>query len=131
MQDNAKPIIEDAVSIVPVQDVRHTVNFYVDILEFTERFVSDDENFAIIVHGNAAIHLVKTDDDEALKATANNISIYLWVREIDALYKQLKPKLDDLPQDRVRALFTQDYGMREFHVKDPDGCLLLFGEEVQ
>ena len=36
--------------------------------------------------------------------------------------------LETLPEDRVRAPFDQPYGMREFHVKDPDGCLLLFGE---
>ncbi len=124
------PVIEDAVSIVPVSDVRRTVDFYVGTLGFEERFVSEDESFAIIVHGEAAIHFVKTDSEDALKATANNISIYLWVKNVDGLFKNLKPKLDALPKDRVRAPFTQDYGMREFHVKDPDGCLLFFGENT-
>ena len=70
-----KPIIEDAVSIVPVRDIRQTVNFYTDVLGFEERFVSADESFAIVVHGDATIQLVKTDSEEALRATANNISI--------------------------------------------------------
>ena len=125
------PIIEDAVSIVPVKDVRHTVEFYVETLGFEERFISEDESFAIVVHGDAAIHFVKTDSDDALKATANNISIYLWVKHVDTLYGQLKSKLDELPEDRVRAPFMQEYGMREFHVKDPDGCLLFFGEDAE
>jgi hypothetical protein len=30
----------------------------------------------------------------------------------------------------VHAPFDQPYGMREFHVKDPDGCLLFFGERI-
>ncbi len=126
-----EPIIEDAVSIVPVKDIRRTVDFYVDVLAFEERFVSEDETFAIVIHGDAAIQLVKTDSDEALRATANNISIYLWVRGVDTLYKQLKPTLDTLPEGRVRPPFVQDYGMREFHVKDPDGCLLFFGEDTE
>ncbi len=123
------PVIEDAVAIVPVRNVRNTVAFYVDVLGFKEQFVSDDRRFAIVLHGEAALHFVKADDAESLKATANHISVYLWVKHVDALYEMLKAKLGDLPEGRVRAPFTQDYGMREFHVKDPDGCLLLFGEE--
>jgi len=124
------PIIEDAVSIVPVKDIDATVIFYAEVLGFERRMISDDKTFAIVVHGEAAIHFTKTTDEKTLRATANNISIYLWVQQIDKLYEQLKPKLDLLPKNRIRAPFDQPYGMREFHVKDPDGCLLLFGENV-
>lgn len=125
-----KPIIEDAVAIVPVRHVLTTMEFYADILGFEQRFISDDHNFAIAVNGEAAIHFVACDDENALRATANHISIYLWVRHVDQLYADLKPKLDTLAESRVRAPFTQPYGMREFHVKDPDGCLLFFGEDA-
>lgn len=122
------PIIEDAVAIVPVRDVERSVDFYANTLGFERRFVSDDEAFAIVVHGEAALHFLRADDEAALNATANHISIYLWVRDVDALYAQLKPNLDALEEGRVRAPFDQPYGMREFHVKDPDGALLFFGE---
>ncbi len=124
-----KPEIEDAVAIVPVSNLPATVDFYADMLGFERRFVAPDVSFAIVVHGEAAIHFVASDDPEALKATANNISVYLWVRGIDALYDALKSRLESLPEGRLRAPFDQPYGMREFHVKDPDGCLLLFGED--
>ncbi len=123
------PVIEDAVAIVPVFNMAATMDFYADILGFERRFVADDGSFAIVTHGEAAIHFVASDDADALKATANNISIYLWVRAIDDLYGQLAPRLESLPEGRVRPPFDQPYGMREFHVKDPDGCLLLFGED--
>ena len=125
----ARPKFEDAVAIVPVRDVALSVEFYADILGFERRFVSDDRNFAIVVHGDAALHFLHADDEASLRATANHISVYLWVKNIDLLYTRYKPKLDRLEQGRVRAPFDQPYGMREFHVKDPDGCLLLFGEE--
>ena len=125
----ASPVIEDAVAIVPVRNISETMDFYADTLGFERRFVSDAQDFAIAVHGGTAtIHFVATEDADALRATANNISIYLWVRGLDQLYDQLKPKLDTLAQGRVRPPFDQPYGMREFHVKDPDGCLLMFGE---
>jgi catechol 2,3-dioxygenase-like lactoylglutathione lyase family enzyme len=124
------PVIEDAVAVVPVSAVEATVAFYRDRLGFEDRFVSDDAAFAIVVHGDAAIHFVATDDAAALAATASYTSLYLWCRGVDALYDRLAPALADLPAGRVRAPFTQPYGMREFHVKDPDGCLLMFGEDT-
>ena len=124
------PIIEDAVAIVPVRDIEATVDFYEHVLGFERRFVSEDKSFAIVVHGEAALHFIRTDDEAALAATANNISVYLWVKGVDALYDVYKPQLDKLEEGRVRAPFTQSYGMREFHVKDPDGCLLFFGEDA-
>lgn len=126
-----QPRIEDAVAIVPVHDVSATMDFYGDVLGFERRFVSDDSSFAIAVHGEAAVHFVATDDAEALRATANNISIYLWVVGIDELYAVYEPRLQPLEAGRVHAPFDQAYGMREFHIKDPDGCLLMFGEEIR
>lgn len=127
---NPDPIIEDIAPIVPVCDVAASVDFYADVLGFERRFVSEDKSFAMVVHSGFAIQFLACDDPEALKATANNISMYVWVKHVDALYEQLKPKLDALPEGRVRPPFDQAYGMREFHVKDPDGCLLFFGEEI-
>ena len=124
------PVIEDAVAIVPVRDVAASIDFYADVLGFERRMISDDGVFGIAVHGDAAIHFLKTDDEASLKATANHISIYLWVRGVDALFEGLEPKLKALDEGRVRAPFDQPYGMREFHVKDPDDCLLFFGEEI-
>ena len=126
----AGPLIEDAVAIVPVRDVKASVAFYADVLGFERRLVSDDKSFGIVVHGDAALHFIKTDDAASLNATANHISVYLWVKELDALYERYRKKLDTLPEGRVRAPFDQPYGMREFHVKDPDGCLLLFGASI-
>lgn len=124
------PVIEDAVAIVPVRDVEASVAFYRDTLGFEARFVSDDKGFGTVIRGEAALHLLRTDDAEALRATGNNISVYVWVKGVDALFAQLESKLDQLPEGHVRAPFDQPYGMREFHVKDPDGCLLFFGENI-
>ncbi len=124
------PRIAAALPIVPVRDVAATVAFYTDVLGFDARLVTDDNSFAVVGLDGAGIQLLKTDDPQALRATANNISIYMPVHGLDALYEKLRPKLDALPAGRVRPPFEQPYGMREFHVKDPDGCLLFFGEET-
>lgn len=125
------PVIEDAVAIVPVRDVHRAMDFYTGTLGFERRLITDDAVFAIAVHGEAAVHFLKTDDPAALAATAHHISIYLWVNGLDRLFEQLRPALQHLEPERWREPFDQPYGMREFHIKDPDGCLLMFGQPVE
>ena len=125
-----QPIIEDAVAIVPVRDVPRRWIFTPTSSASSAASISDDQSFAIAVHGEAAVHFVATDDADALKATANNISIYLWVRALDRLYENLKPGNSigyrqvgsDRPSTRPTACGNSTS-------KIPDGCLLLFGEE--
>lgn len=128
MTQAATPTLTDAISIVPVRDVRATAAFYADTLGFETVEVYDDPGFGIVRRDSAVIHLLGTDDAGALEATATNIAIYIWVNGLDRLWSALAPALESLPEGRVRAPFDQPYGVREFHVKDPDGCLLFFAE---
>jgi catechol 2,3-dioxygenase-like lactoylglutathione lyase family enzyme len=125
-----KTVIENAATIVPVADIHRSVDFYVDVLGFDPGFMAGDGSFARVSRDNAVIQFIHTSDPDVLKATADNISIYLTVDGVDRLYASLQPALDRLGEGRVRAPFDQPYGMREFHVKDPDGCLLFFGERI-
>lgn len=118
----------NAATIVPVRNVAATLQFYEDVLGFERRLLTDDGGFGIAERGGAAVEFIATEDAEALKATATNIALTIRVRDLDALYSELKPKLETLPKGRVRPPFDQPYGVREFHVKDPDGCLLFFAE---
>lgn len=122
------PAIIDAVAIVPVRDVAATAAFYMDVLGFDPVDVPADETFTTVRRGGAAIHLLHTEDRGALAATATNISLHVWVENLDALFAELEDRLARLPAGRMRPPFDQPYGVREFHVKDPDGCLLIFSE---
>jgi predicted DNA-binding ribbon-helix-helix protein len=125
-----KTTIESAATIVPVRDIRMSAAFYVDVLGFDLGFMAKDGSFARVSRDKAVIQFMHTGNSDVLNATANNISIYLTVDGVDSLYAALLPELEKLADGRVRAPFDQAYGMREFHVKDPDGCLLLFGERL-
>lgn len=122
--------LEGISPIVPVRDVSRTVAFYRDVLGFDVRTEDADGSFGLVARDSAGISLVRAGDKEALRATANNISAYIWVRDLDALWAELEPNLMLLEDSRVRPPFARDYGMREFHVKDPDGFLIFFGEQV-
>ena len=59
------------------------------------------------------------------------VTPFCSVLGINALYAELKPGLDKLPEGRVRAPFNQSYGQREFHVSDEECTLIFFGEPVE
>ncbi|MEL6775032.1 MAG: VOC family protein [Pseudomonadota bacterium] len=115
--------------IVPVQNVAASRRFYVDRLGFTLLQENPDASAAMVERGAVRLMLLRVPHKRALEATREYLSAYIWTPDADALFAELAPKLADLPDWRVRAPFTQPYGMREFHVKDPDGFLLFFAED--
>lgn len=123
-------VIESAAPVVPVHDMKRTTDFYVDVLSFDLIFSARDESVARVARDKATIQFVRTDSPEALRATANNISIYLTIDGVDRFYESMMPKLALLPPGAVRPPSDQPDGMRELHVRDPDGCLLIFGERT-
>ncbi|MGI9243341.1 MAG: bleomycin resistance protein [Verrucomicrobiales bacterium] len=110
--------------MVPVGDLDRAIEFYVGVLGFNVGVQFD--GYAYIVRDAAAIRLLATGQG----AGAGEQSCYICVEQIDTLYEELKPALDQLSPGRVRAPFDQPYGQREFHVIDEDGLLIFFGEAV-
>lgn len=113
---------------VPVNNLDNSVQFFEAILGFECTFKAD--NYAFIRRDSAALRIIEVDAHVDMKDEKREQSCYIDVEDIDALYKELKPKLDLLPAGRVRAPFNQDYGQREFHVKDEDALLVFFGEGI-
>lgn len=122
--------VQGAATIVPVRDMALTLALYVDVLGFETRELSDDSKFGLVVCSEVAVMVLQSDDEAAFLATLRSISIHIWFDDADDFYSALRSKLDNLPQGRVRPPFDQPYGMREFHVKGPDGCLLSLRKEI-
>jgi len=49
---------------------------------------------------------------------------------VDALYAELKPKLDLLPRGDVHGPADKEYGQRELALLAPDGNLIVFGHSI-
>lgn len=114
--------------IVPVRRVARTVGFYTEVLGFD--LVDRDRamTYAYVRRGEAGFILLDLGEPEAVRAAAHYQSAYVWVEGIEGLWTALEPRLSRLPAGRVRPLFAREDGRREFHVRDPDGVLLFFGE---
>ena len=115
--------------IVAVRDVAESTRFYTETLGFQQVIDNAEHGFSLVRRGAAMIGLVHGADEQALRATAMNVSAQIWIENVDALWSELKDRLEQLPEGRVRAPFTQSYGTREFHVKCPDGFLMLFTQD--
>ena len=111
---------------VPCTSLERQIGFYRDILGFSVGFQA--ENYAFIRRDEVALRLVEVWDTVDLSHPERETSFYVDVAGLDDLFASMKPKLDTLSEGRVRPPFDQDYGQREFHVKDEDCTLIFFGE---
>ena len=114
-----------------VTDVVRAAEFYRDRLGFTIRgyFFEDPPVFAMVGRDDQTVMLSlmtaarggsnRNHKDDALDA-------YIWVDDVDALYAELQQRQADIvspPQLRI-------YGMKELEVRDLDGYVICFGEDV-
>lgn len=110
--------------VVPVSDLGLAVDFYTGVLGFKVQV--QDDGYAYIVRDDIALRLLTATEGSPI----GQQSCYICVRDLDGLYEQMRPSLEQLPEGRVRAPFDQPYGQREFHVIDEDSLLIYFGEPV-
>ncbi|MEM9577690.1 MAG: VOC family protein [Pseudomonadota bacterium] len=110
---------------IMTHDLKASLAFFTEVLGFTCGFKM--ENYAFVRRKGGALRVIEVEKS----CEIGEQMVYLDCDDVDALYATLKPQLDTLGESRVRAPFDQPYQQREFHVKDPDNCLLLFGMDIR
>ncbi|MEP1198515.1 VOC family protein [Tateyamaria sp.] len=113
---------------MPCTSLEQQMGFYRDVLGFSVEFQA--QNYAFIRRDDVALRLVEVWETVNLSHPEREGSFYVDVEGLDDLFALMKPKLESLPEGRVRLPFDQDYGQREFHVKDEDCTLIFFGEAL-
>ena len=114
---------------IPCTSLENQVAFYREVLGFEVGYLAEGM-YAFMRRDEVAIRLVQVDDDVDLQHPERQGSFYIDVQGINAVWLDMQPLLDELPEGRVRAPFDQDYGQREFHVADEDCTLIFFGEVI-
>jgi catechol 2,3-dioxygenase-like lactoylglutathione lyase family enzyme len=116
------------VPLLPVPDMAAPHAFYRDVLGYRVVIDAPASRFAMIARDGARIGLQSGSDGAALAATRTHIACTVLVEDLDALWAEIAPRCADLPAGRVRPPCRQANGVREPHLKDPDGFLMLFSE---
>lgn len=110
-----------------VPDLQKALDFFTGILGFSVPFRM--EGYAYIHRETVGFRLLQVDDGEATPGH-RRFAYYIDVRDVDALYAELKPKLDTLPPQDVHGPADKSYGQRELLVLAPDGELIAFGMAI-
>jgi catechol 2,3-dioxygenase-like lactoylglutathione lyase family enzyme len=119
---------EQVTPFLHVPDLQKALDFFTDILGFTVPYRQD--GYAYIHRETVGFRLLEAEEDQAA-AGRRRFAYYIDVRDVDALYAELKAKLDTLPPGDVHGPADKPYGQRELLVLAPDGELIVFGMEVR
>jgi len=113
-----------------VKDVVRAAEYYRDKLGFEiGPYFLDPPVFVIVQRGKIAIMLSLTKDAHGGSNTVwkrESFDAYIWVERADDVHAQLRGRHADL----IGAPELKSYGMKEFDVRDADGYVIRFGEDV-
>ena len=105
--------------------MEETILFYQEVLGFTPTMKSPD--YSTVERDGQTIHFQKAASEAVMKCMREHTEIYIEVSGIHELWEHVKTFKD---RYRIRDLFDREYGMTEFHIADPNGCLVFVGEPI-
>jgi catechol 2,3-dioxygenase-like lactoylglutathione lyase family enzyme len=120
---NSPPVIKRISPMLAVANMEETIAFYQNVLGFIPTMQSPE--YSIVGRDSQTIHFVSASSEEVLKSVRGHTEIYIEVRGIHSLWEHVKTFKD---RYRIRDLFDREYGMTEFHIGDPNECLVFVGE---
>ena len=108
-----------------VPDLESALAFFDDILGFKAQY--REPGYAYIERDGVAFRLLQEGEGNPFQPGTRRFAYYIDVKDVDALYAELKPKLDTLPPRDVHGPADKPYRQRELLVLAPDGNLIAFG----
>jgi len=123
----AKSTMIRSAPVLQVKDVVASAEFYSDKLGFeTAGFWGEPPCFCIVGRGLVTIFLDQSRDDGA--SPVNQYwAAYVYVDDVEALCEEFSAKGIEI----LRGPESTDYGCREIDVRDPDGHVIGFGQDLQ
>jgi predicted enzyme related to lactoylglutathione lyase len=109
--------------MLAVANMDETIAFYQDVLGCTPTMKSPE--YSIVERDGQTIHFMKAASEEVMTCVRGHTEIYIEVSGIHWLWEHVKTFKH---RYRIRELFDREYGMTEFHIEDPNDCLVFVGE---
>ena len=112
--------------MLAVADMDQTLDFYTRLLGFSVTMKSPE--YSIVERDGATIHFMAAADKSVMQAVRGHTEIYIEVDDIQALWEHVDTHRGT---HKIRNLFDQPYGMTEFHIGDPNDCLVFVGQPTK
>jgi len=112
--------------ILAAASVEETVSFYGEVLGF--QVVLQSADYGIVEKDGCTIHFTKAHDESVMEAVRGHAEIYIEVEDIQEIWLRVQPFRD---RYKITELAERPYGMTEFHVIDPNDCLIFVGQETR
>lgn len=111
--------------MLAVADMTETLAFYTSVLGFSVS--SESPDYSIVERDGATIHFMRAADESVMAAVRGHTEIYIEVDNVAALWQHVQSL--NLSY-KMRGLIVQSYGMTEFHIDDPNDCLVFVGQRT-
>ncbi len=118
-----KPMIKAISPKLVTDNMEATLAFYRDVLGFTATL--DSPEYMILERDGQTIHFGLSASEAVMQCVRGHTEIYIEVSDIGSLWDHVRTLKGRYPS---RDLFDREYGMTEFHIEDPNGCLVFVGE---
>jgi catechol 2,3-dioxygenase-like lactoylglutathione lyase family enzyme len=105
--------------VLLVPDVPATAAFYRTVLGFKSDPGGDTPDYSVVWRDNAALHFAPGEH------APRGVRVFFWVRDVDALYADVMSQgvAIDVP------IGTRPYGIRDFSIRDPNGVVVVLGQD--
>jgi predicted enzyme related to lactoylglutathione lyase len=121
MQDSS--VAKRISPMLATADMEATLAFYKEVLGFTATMQSPE--YSVVERNGQTIHFQKAASEKVMDCVRGHTEIYIEVSGIETLWEHVKTFKD---QYKMRDLFAREYGMTEFHISDPNDCLVFVGQ---
>lgn len=108
-----------AAPVLLVPDVPATAAFYRSVLGFKSDPGTEAPEYTVVWRDNAALHFAHGD------RAPRGVRVFFWVKDVNALYDEVVRQgvAIDVPID------TRPYGVRDFSIRDPNGVMVVLGQD--
>jgi len=132
MHKEQVPLLLRHAPYFPVANVERTLAFYQEVLGFRSEYSAGDPlQFAICSRDGFSIMLRRVSEAELIvpiEKQGGTWEVFFWVDGVNALHSELESKGADIVYG---PLIQESYQMREFAIRDCDGHVLGFGEQLE
>jgi len=116
----------DSATTIEVSDVVASEKFYREQLGFRQGyFYGQPPTFCICCRDRVTVFLDQVRTQHPIPLN-QYWALYIYVDDVDAMYADVQSRGSKID----RAIEDQDYGCRDFDIRDPDGHLIGIGQNL-